>query len=257
MPNDHKNNLNYFLALRSVAILSAIVLVVTLTVYVGKLASQVGEADPSEQSISVDGSATVKADPDKATVSVSIETKNVDTAKAQDLHSTQSKALTEAIMKLGIEKKDIQTSYYNIFEDTRWNPDNQRYDSVGWVVSESWDIEIRDLTLVDQVLQVAGHSGATDVNGPNFVVDDTTVATQKARTEAIADSRAKATEIATALGLKLDEIVGYSEWADNVQTPFYAYAERAMDMKDPAPLPQVMQGQEDVSINVTITFRLR
>ncbi|PIZ55610.1 hypothetical protein COY25_00605, partial [Candidatus Uhrbacteria bacterium CG_4_10_14_0_2_um_filter_41_7] len=196
-------------------------------------------------------------DPDKATVSVSIETKNVDTAKAQDLHSTQSKALTEAIMKLGIEKKDIQTSYYNIFEDTRWNPDNQRYDSVGWVVSESWDIEIRDLTLVDQVLQVAGHSGATDVNGPNFVVDDTTVATQKARTEAIADARAKATEIATALGLKLDEIVGYSEWADNVQTPFYAYAERAMDMKDPAPLPQVMQGQEDVSINVTITFRLR
>lgn len=257
MPNDKKDKLNHFSVLKSVTLFSVLILVVTLSVYVGKLASQVGKAEPSEQSISVDGSATVKADPDKATISVSIETKNIDTAKAQDLHSAQSEALTVAIMNLGIENKDIQTTYYDIYEDTQWDSENQRYDSVGWIVSESWDIEITNLSLVDQVLQVAGHNGATDVNGPSFEVDDTTIAAQKARTEAIADARAKATEIANALGLKLDEIVDYTEWSDNVQTPYYAFAERMMDMKVPTPSPQVMQGQEDISMNVTITFRLK
>ena len=67
-----------------------------------------------------------------------------------------------------------------------------------------------------------GENGATNVSGPSFTVDDDTVPKSEARSKAPM-MLAKAEELATAMGVKLDGVIGFSEWSNQ---PYPMLAER-------------------------------
>jgi hypothetical protein len=206
---------------------------------------------PYEHQITVDGTATVTGVPDIATVTLGVDTKGLDVATAQPLNSASVNALVAKIAELGVPKDDIQTANYSVYENTQWNPDTQAYDSSGWIVSQQVTVKVRDTSKISAVLDAAGKNGATSISGPNFTIDDTSNLKADARAKAVADAMAKADGLAKTLGVRLDGVISYSESDGSMPGPYYA-----ANMAFSSTAPDVLPGTNDVTLNVSITYKL-
>jgi uncharacterized protein YggE len=161
-------------------------------------------------------------------------------------------SLIESIKALGVAAADLQTSNYSVYEDKSWNPETGAYTSNGWVVSQQITVKVRDTAKISTVLDVAGRGGATNIYGPNFTIDDPSNLKDEARMAALADAQARAEVIAKNLGVKLDKVVGYSEWSDSGMY----YAERSFIGDGAGGTPTIEPGSTDVTVNVTVTYKL-
>src|SRR4051812_18527025 len=65
--------------------------------------------------ITVNGNGQVRMDPDLATVRLGVESQGRTAQEAQSQTNAVSQRLMDAIAKLGIDKKDVQTSSFQLF----------------------------------------------------------------------------------------------------------------------------------------------
>lgn len=208
---------------------------------------------PYEHDITVDGIGKVVGIPDIASVSMSVESKGADVATAQAANTTTTNALIAAIQALGIPKEDMQTSDYSVYQDNVYDPDTGEVTLKGWVVTQSLAVKVRDTSKVSSVFDTAGKNGATNLSGPNFTIDDTSALLKQAREKAVADATQKAAALAATLGVKLDRVVGYSEYQGGGSMPYMAYdAMGALSSK----MPDVLAGTNEISLTVTVTYKL-
>lgn len=228
-------------------------LFLSLTVKTLVQASEIGQPEPYERSIVVEGSSSSSVLPDIASVDVSVESSGETVALAQEENSAIVEGITTQVKALGIDKDDIQTSFYNVYEDEVWNPDTNEYESKGWIVYQEVTVKIRDIDLVSDVLAIAGDGGATSIYGPNYSVDDTEDQKTSAREQAIRDARNKAKAIADDLDVKLGDIIDYYEWESGGDRYYETYAYEESIASDGA---FVEPGSEEVELTVSITFEL-
>lgn len=211
---------------------------------------------PDAQQITVEGEGTAIIAPDTATISLGVESKGDSVELAQDDNTKTTNTLIERIKALEIPAEDIRTANYNAYEDERWNPENNDYESQGWIVSQRLTVTVRDLDKVPAILQVAGQSGVTNIYGPNYETKNVVDIRAEARQQAIEQALSQAEDIATALEVKVDGVIDYSEWSSDGD--FYAYAELAeADMgRGGAPAPNIEPGTEEFTMHVSITYQL-
>ena len=218
-------------------------------------ADEVGEPQPSEHTITVEGQGKITGRPDIATVTLGIDTKAETVETAQTENTATTNALLEKIKALGVSADDIQTSSYNAYENNEWNPETQEYTSKGWVVSQMITVKVRDTAKIATVLDTAGKSGVTNISGPNFTIDDPSSLKAAAREDAIADAHAKAKDIADALGVRVEEVVGYSEYTDGDSYPPY-YADYDSVKSYGGTMPSIEPGTNESMLTVSITYAL-
>jgi uncharacterized protein YggE len=216
-------------------------------------AARLDRPQPYEHQISFEGTATVSAVPDIATVTLGVDTKGPDVAGAQAANAADMNALAAAVSALGVPKEDMQTSNYSVYENTEWNPDTERYESSGWIVSQQLVVKVRDTDIISDVLDAAGKNGATSIQGPNFTLDDPENLKDSAREEAIADAEAKAMKISEALGMRLERVIGYSEWNNGGYPP---YIPSFGVIADSMAKTEVQPGTSEVSLTVSVTYEL-
>ncbi|MFA6131666.1 MAG: SIMPL domain-containing protein [Patescibacteria group bacterium] len=243
--------------------IAVFVLIVSAIIYLGvkidnivRQSKEVGQPTPYEHTIMIEGEGTVTGKPDIATFVMGTESHGVDAAAAQTANSTIMNKIIEDTKGLGISEDDIQTSGYNIYEDLQWNSDTGDYDSKGWIVSNYVTVKVRDVSKLSTVLAMAGQNGITDISGPTFTIDDTTNLKAEARTEAIQQAQTKAQAIATALGMRIEKVVGYSEWSPSIYDYSYAYGMGGSDEKLSSAMPSIEAGSTEVSLTVSITYKL-
>ncbi len=217
-------------------------------------ADRLGMPEPFEHQITVDGTATVTGVPDIATVTLGVDSKAADVAGAQQANASSGNALIASVLALGVAKEDVKTSNYNVYENLVWNPDTELSESQGWIVSQQVTVKVRDTAKVSAVLDAAGKNGATSISGPNFTIDDTTHLKDEARADAVASAMQKASALAAALGVRLERVVGYTEWADSAPMPYYSMSSDSRNAFGMA--PDVLPGSDDVTLNVSITYKL-
>lgn len=217
---------------------------------------EIGKPEPFEHQITIDGQGKVTATPDIATVSMGVETKGETVAIAQQQNSDTMNALVNRLIATGLSEEDIQTSNYNVYENSEYNPVTELYEESGWIVSQQVTVKVRDTSRISVVLDTAGKNGATNISGPNFTIDDPSVLKDAARGKAIADASEKAQALAKKLGVRLKKVVGYSEWSDNgYPTPYYDYMRSDM-MGVGGATPDIFAGTNEVTLNVSITYQL-
>lgn len=217
-------------------------------------AARLDEPQPFEHQISVEGTATVSGVPDIASVTLGVDSKGPDVASAQATNAAAANAMISAIAALGIAKDDIQTANYNVYENTKWNPDTETYETDGWMVSQQVTVKVRDTAKIASVLDTAGKRGATSISGPNFTIDDASNLRAQARAKAIEDAETKARALAKTLGVRLERVVGFSEWVASDPMPYRSFN---LDMGgSPASAPEVLPGSSDVTLNVSVTYKL-
>jgi uncharacterized protein len=214
-----------------------------------------GKAPSPEHDITVTGQGKALATPDIADISFGVESRGTVAADVQTANTKTMNALIDKVKALGISADDVQTSNYSVNQDFKYDPQTGQSSPVGWIVSQTVDVKVRDIGKISDVLQTAGQNGATNIQGPNFTIDDPSAILSQARAKAIADAQKNASALAKQLGVRLVAVVGYSENQGNVPVPLPYFA-KASGVGGGGSAPAIQPGQNEVDLSVTVTYKL-
>jgi uncharacterized protein YggE len=250
----------------TVGILLAVFLAV-LVIKEIKSISYVGQSASTPNTISVTGEGEQFATPDIATFSFGVTETAKTVTEAQTAATTRMNAALKALSDAGIDKKDIQTSSYNInphYEyqtalcNSSYCPGGKQV-LTGYDVSQNVTVKVRKLDQAGTIFATIGGLNVQNVNGLDFSVDNPDAVKAAVRKQAIDKAEAKARELASQLGVHLVRIVSFNE-DGNYPQPYYAKG-MAMDAAAPRAqanvAPEIPAGQQKVTSNVTITYEIR
>lgn len=217
-------------------------------------------------SISVIGKAETFLRPDIATFTFSVVVDEPDAVAAQGKAAQISNDILAYLKSQGVEEKDIKTVNYSLnpkYEyETQvctagWCPPGKQI-LKGYTVDQSMSVKVRKVDTAGDLIGGVGGKGATNISGLSFTVDDTDVAKEKIRAEAIADGKEKARVLAKELGVHLGKLMSYYENTDNLPMPYYGMGGDAMKSEAAMPImPQVAPGENKLVSNVTLVYEIR
>lgn len=206
------------------------------------------------RTLSVSGNGRVKAVPDVADINIGVVERAREAAAASHKAAASMDAVISALLELGIDEKDIQTTNLNLSARYDWNNDPPKV--VGWEASNTVSVTVRDIEMVGDVVDATVDSGANQVNGISFRVEDPTAAQEVARSSAVEDARAKAEQLATAAGVEIIGVVTISESGGQAPQPIYmARAEMSLAADGGVSTP-VLAGEVELSVNVYIQYEI-
>ena len=218
----------------------------------------IGQEIESKNIITVSGQAEVYAKPDLALIVFSVVTEAKTIAQAMSQNTSKMNAVIDSAKEMGVDEKDLKTTSFNIYPRYEYNRASSVYPSgqrvlVGYEVTQSLQVKIRDLEKIGQILGEATDAGANQVGSLQFTIDNQDELRAQVREEAIKKARIKAKKIADELGVDLVRIVGFSENAAAVR---YDYALKAEAMGGGAEVPQIETGENKVETMVSIVFEI-
>ncbi|MCC6934101.1 MAG: SIMPL domain-containing protein [Candidatus Yanofskybacteria bacterium] len=224
-------------------------------VWLGQSIDQTSRTGNVGDIITVSGTGTVRAVPDIAVADLAISVEGSTAASAQTEANRRSKMAIDYLKKAGIDEKDIKTSGYNIYPQYDYADGRTRIR--GYQVTQSITVKIRDMDTTNTILDKVVDAGVNQVNSLRFEIDEPDQLKSEARAKAIADADAKAQELKRQLGVRLGKIVGFSE-SGNAMPILYGRGGGAADIKVSAvPAPELPAGENEITINVTVTYQLR
>jgi uncharacterized protein YggE len=203
------------------------------------------------------GQGKVTVVPDLGIVSLGISAQANAIKDAQNQANAVIKNLSDALNKLGVDKKDIQTSNYSVYPNYSFESGANRIN--GYQVNANLTVKVRDLDKLNQVIDSATGVGVNQVGGIQLTVDD---AKQKellkeARDKAVADAKEKAESLAKAAGLALGRIVNVQE-SGGMPGPVPMMAKAQMDSGRGGGVPtQIEPGTTEITSEVTLYYETR
>ena len=250
---------------KKVQVLVCALLAVVTIFFAVKTITMFGDRDhrgATEHTITVSGTGEVFAVPDVARMQFSVSKTEKDMATAQNSVSEITNAVLAKIRVAGILDKDVKTISYNANPAYDYGICSQngcpKPKLTGYTISTTIEITIRDTTKTGSIATLLGTLGVENISGPNFGVDDEDTVKSSARAKAIIDARAKATLLASQLGVRLGDIVSFSEDAQNYPMPMYARAGMAVSATDAKVVtPELPQGENKVTSSVSVTYKIR
>jgi len=208
----------------------------------------------------VSGTGKVSVTPDIAKVSLGIEANGPILKRVQDDVNTKSKNLVSKLKSLDIDEKDIKTTQYYVYPNYDYNNGSQKI--VGYRVSTSYEVTIKDFDKVNDVLVIGPEFGANIAGGVNFEINEDTKKEKlnEARKMAVDEAKDKAEGLAKASGITLGKIINVSEeMGGNIYPRPYAVpmmAESlAVDKK--VAQPEIEAGETDLSVSVSLSYEVR
>lgn len=185
----------------------------TLAALIHPLAAtaQVPAPAPQPRQVTVTGEATVFVVPDQATIRFGAEIFDPNLATATGKIEQQSRALIAAVKALGIDEQDLQTSAVSV--EIIYNQPNflERRAIVGYQARRMYTLKLRDLTLVEKVVNSSLSNGANLFEGVEFESTQLPKFRDEARRLAARAAREKAEILATELSAKLGPVQSISE----------------------------------------------
>lgn len=226
----------------------------------GRVAAQdtttVTTSEPAPTTLSLTGHGTVTIEPDTAAVSFGVTIDDETLSTAQNEATATMTEILAAVTDAGIVERDVQTVDYRVDILYDYDDDGTVSRILGYQVSNTVNVAVRDLGTVGAILDAVVAAGANTVYGISFYVENTTAAASQARTAAVADAITKAEDIATAAGLRVSRIVSIYESSSPPPAPMdydYAVAESADSAGSSVP---VQAGTTEISADIDVVFEL-
>ncbi|MEI8337923.1 MAG: SIMPL domain-containing protein [bacterium] len=248
-----------------------------------KTFNQAGDEIPSN-TITLSGTGKVFAVADIANFSFAVDETANTVVGAQKLATDKNNKALDYLKLQGINDKDIQATGYNVSPKYDYNtrpcvvPMSAQSSSgvagatispapsivcppsgpklVGYEVTESINVKVRDITKAGTILAGIGSLNVTNISGLSFTIDNDKDLKTQARKMAIDDAKAQATKLANDLGVRLGKVTSFSE---NGASPVF-YSAKAMSVgagDSAATAPQLPAGQNEIDSNVSITYQIK
>ena len=194
----------------------------------------------------------VDSPPDTATFSTGVETKAKTATEALRQNSAQARAVIDRLKSLGIAEKDIQTTGINLRADYEYDQPSRENRFVGYVVSNQVSATVHDISRLGEILDAIVSSGATNLNGPTFSIDDDSKMKEVARERALANAKARAMSYARSEGYGGVRVLSISEGMSNISD---APMMRTKDFAESS-APPVEPGQVGTVVSLNITYEM-
>ncbi len=201
----------------------------------------------------VTGEGKIHVVPDRAFVELGVRKSGMSVKSVQEEADKTMNTLSEALEKIGIDKKDLKTTGYNIYPDY----DSRTGRPSGYVVSSSVQVRIRNFEHIPAVLDLAGTYGLEQVGQLSFILSDELADTtmDEARKAAVAEAKEKAESLARLAGVKLGKIVNVNENMGGSPVPLLYNAKNSTDsMEVSGGGAQVSPGTNEVTVSVTLSY---
>ena len=216
--------------------------------------------DPSEQTISVSGTAMASSNPDSLVIVLGVESEAKTANESLSQNSDSLNSVISALANSGISEDEIQTSnfsIYPIYDSIKDFSGNWQQILNGYRVSNILLIQTDKINSAGDIIDAAVSSGANRVDNISFELSDDKL--QKISDDLIANAINDATQKAEKALVPLNQkIVGVKSVVihDNV-VPYYDSPMRASfdgfaesSMKS-AP---IMSGDEEITTSVSVVF---
>jgi uncharacterized protein YggE len=194
--------------------------------------------------------------PDIAYIYVGVHTEKPSASEAVRDNNAQTEKMIKALTDFGIDAKDIRTTNFSIWPFDKYDPltgtpTGEKYYSVDNTVY----VTVRELDKLGSLLDTVIAAGANTVNSIQFDVADKSAALKQARSDAVADAKAKAEELAEAAGMSVGEIRSIS-FTDSQPYPVFEGRGGGGGGEAAAAVP-IQPGQLTFTVNVSVTYELK
>lgn len=244
---------------------------IVLTLFVGvktineiKQFSYIGDDSASEtRSITVSGEGEVFATADIATFNYSVRERGETVAEAENLATKKWNQILDYLDDAGVKEEDIKTTGYSIspvyenVSSSGFRFDNDR-EIVAYTVTQTAQVKVRDTDKTGEILSSVGDFEVNNLSGISFTIDDESELMAEAREKAIENAREKAKTLARNLGVGLDDVISYNENQGGYPRPYHGDMARLEVEEDGgSSAPSIPAGENRISVNVEVTYRIR
>lgn len=207
-------------------------------------------------SFTVTGEGKVSLTPDIARIQAGVTAQSASVKQAQQDINKKTKAISDAIKKLGVDAKDIQTSQYSVHPQYDYRDGKQKI--TGYEATTTLSIKVRDMENANDVIDLATANGANQIGGISFDVDDRTKVENEARAKAVEDAKKKAQMAAKTAGFTLGRVINYNENTGGDMRPMPAmYAKTEMMGAADQVESTIEPGSQDIMVTVSLSYEIR
>jgi uncharacterized protein YggE len=207
---------------------------------------------PRPPSITVNGEATIAAEPDQAQIDIGVTTQARSAPEASRENAERLARVLAEVKKLLSKADEVKTSGYSLNPQYRY-PQGGKPEIVGYIANNIVRIKTAKLDDVGKLIDAAMQAGANNINRLVFTLKDEEAARLDALRQASAKAKAKAEAIAASLGLKILRIASVTEGERSFQPIFrQTPMARGEALAAQAPTP-VEPGTVEVKSTVSLT----
>lgn len=206
------------------------------------------------RTMSVSGRGEVYLIPDIAYINIGTRSQAIDVASALSDNNKQAQAISSVLSEMGIDPLDIQTTAFNVYPFQNYGMDGQPTELM-YIVENTVNVKVRELNRLGEILDAVVRSGANQINGISFDVEDRKQAEADARRLAIQDATEKAQELADLAGTQLGDLQNISVYSNGSPQPVYnAKGGGYIAVDSAAP---VSSGQMIVTADANLVYKLK
>lgn len=171
------------------------------------MAQYYGNPAKDQPAIYVNGEAEIRVIPDRAVITLGIETLDSSMVIAKKENDRILEAVISAIKKRGVEKSDIQTDYLNV---------EPKYDNHGKIflgnsVRRRLVVNLKDISKFDNLISGVIEAGVSRILNIGFYTDELKKYREQARALAIKAASEKAQKLAAEIGQTAGKAISIGE----------------------------------------------
>lgn len=207
------------------------------------------EPGSGRRTVTVSGSATVRSQPDEATVTLGVQTRALTAEAAMRDNANRMREVIGAVRAEGVAADDVATAWVSLYPQY----DHNGIGVEGYVAENQVSVTVRSMQAVGRVIDAAVEAGANLTSGISFGLSDEGAGLERALAEAVADARDKALALAEASGAQLGVVVSVSETG----APFPGPVHRDLGVAEAAgAVPPIQPPTIETQVSVTVTWEL-
>ena len=208
---------------------------------------------PQPPQIVVSATGEVRVSPDRATISIGVQSRATTAGAASAANSQKQRAVIDAIKARGVPAEQISTANFSVVPETRYDREGQQIPrTMSYRVDNVVTVELKRMDQVGPVIDASLAAGANQINSLNFGVQNADSARRAALAVAMAKARADAEVIARAAGGSLGSLIEATAMDVGMPRPIYMRAEAGMAADKSVP---VEPGQETISAGVNARWQ--
>ncbi|MFH1209719.1 MAG: SIMPL domain-containing protein [archaeon] len=240
--------------MRNSTIIGTVIILLVLGLVIVSVVKLTGFSKSNEKTIDVTGTSTIKKPADKASLSVGIETQNINAQDAEAENREVSDEIYSSLEELGLTSQDYQTQSYNIYPNRDWQSGSN---ITGYTVTHMINIDTDKIDTVPEILSRVVQAGANNIYGIQFTLKDDTkeLARVEGYKQATDSARMKAEAIASGLKVEITDIVRVSDTSIDYMPYFrnVAMADVAMEGSS----LEIESGSVEVTSSVSVSYGFR
>ena len=217
--------------------------------------SQQNELRNRPPSVTASGEAVITAEPDQAEIDIGVVTQARNAPDAAKENAEKAARILSEVKKLIGKGDEVKTASYSLNPNYRY-PQGGKPEITGYTATNILRIKTGNLASVGKLIDASMQAGANAINRLAFTLKDEHAVQLQALRLASQKAKAKAEEIAGALGLKIVRILSVNESERGVR-PITMPVARAAQMEALAAAPTPVEtGTIEVRSSVALTGEL-